>query len=868
MNRRSTIGIASLIGCAFLLLTALGLLSAITATGAASEHLQQPPTNTPASRIYFPVSVRLFPYPPPCVAPPPSMAAWWPLDETTGTTAADIAGFPTNGVHVNGPTPVPGMVAGALSFDGVNDYVQVADHSSLNFGQGNLSIDAWIRTNATSGVHILVDKRVEAATVQGYSFFLGNGQLGFQLAQGGGSPICSNAPTSSCTNYGSGVFVANGQWRHVAVTVERGSTTGGRFYVDGVHVATFDPTIRLGSLNNTNPLRMGSRSSSVTGPYRGILDEVELFPRVLTPLEVRNIYLARSSGKCKGTAPTATPTRTPTATHTPTATYTPTRTPTRTPTPTATPRPWYSIIVIKINVVGMAPLPGWQMDLFAGPACDGAPLATQFTDETGMTDFLDLAPGVYSVREEVQPGSLPQTPVCQSVALGEAREATLVFDGPDFPPGGVDTFPSGALLNLDIPGAGLAHVTLNGPSSVQRSDPHDSDGDGRMEVETELLTMDLAGASPLGVLRVRESPTRRSLGRIVQQAPGVDYPADSFFDVFFDLSLDEGDSWIPVNQPVRMQAVIQAIPPILAHYQSPPSLAVPLVGPGGQVIATLRYVLHVPLPPREKVIIFVNHIPPTPTPTRTPTRTPTATTPPTRTPTPTYTPTRPANTATPTHTATTPPTRTPTPTYTPTRPANTATPTHTATRTPTATFTATSTDTATPTNTATATATWTSTPTWTPTPTATSTPTSTPTPTPTRKPVLSGVSSTFIVTADNVVVITVHVTDPSLSGLIWDMEIFFNEQTPPWPPGAQPITGPPGWQPFPVPGGIGWMTSSNPLQYCQPVQFVLQFPPGATPGSTIWLHMTDQNHNNLGYVISQREAGSNGGAAFLACPSG
>jgi hypothetical protein len=602
---------------------------------------------------------------------------------------------------------------------------------------------------------------------------------------------------------------------------------------------------------------------------------------VLTPWEVRSIYLAGGFGKCKG-APTPTPTRTPT--HTPT----PTRTPTRTPTATPTTRPTYSIIVIKLNITGMTPLPNWRMDLFAGSACQGAPLATQFTDDRGLTDFLDLAPGVYSVREEVQPGSQPQTPVCQSITVGEGSQAPLVFGRPDFPPGGVDDFPSGALLNLEVPGAGLVHVTLNGPSQVQRSDPHDTDGDGRMEIETELLSMDLSGMSPNGPLLMRESPTRLSLGRIVQQAPGVDYPADSFFDVFFELSLNGGNTWIPVDQPVRMQTVIQAIPPILAYYQSAPSLAIPIVGSGGQLIATLRYALHVPLPPREWVIIFINVIPPTPTPTRTPTstapptRTPTPTTPPTRTPTPTATrtptptatytwvPTRtptptatPTRTSTPTATYTWVPTRTPTPTATPTRPpTDTATPTRTATWT--ATATATWTPTASPTSTGTSTPTATSTST--PTPTATATPTQTPTATPTRKPVLTGVSSTFTVTSDNVVVITVHVIDPSLSGLIWDMEIFFNEQTPPWPPGAQPITGPPGWQPFPVPGGIGWMTSSNPLQFCQPVQFVLQFPPGATPGSTILLHMTDQNHNNLGYVVSQRvlRAGSVPGSQYCA----
>ncbi|MBE2233124.1 MAG: LamG domain-containing protein, partial [Anaerolinea sp.] len=794
MNRSSIVRAVVLASFALAIVLGFGLIFGQASDAAGnSAYFQPPPTDTPVYRFYFPMTLHLATVLTPCVDPPPNMAAWWPLDETSGGIAADIAGFPTNGVHVNGPMPGPGMVAGALNFDGVNDYVQVADHPSLNFGTGNLSIDAWIKTSAASGVQLLVDKRVEGATVQGYSLFLGNGTLGFQLAQGVGSPICSPAPGASCTNYPSGVFVANGQWRHVAVTVDRSNPTGGRFYVDGVHVATFNPTNRPGSLTNANPLRMGSRSSSVTGLYRGALDEVELFPRVLSPTEVRRIYLAGSSGKCKRPpTPTPTPTSTPTPTATPT--HTPTATPTR--TPTATPRPWFSIIIIKLNLVGMTPLPNWPMMLYAGSACQGAPLATQYTDQEGMTDFVDLAAGVYSVREGEQAGSQPQTPTCQTVTLGGAQQETLTFGGPDFPPGGVDEFPAGVLLTLEMPSGGMSHITLNGPARMLRGDPHDSDGDGRMEIDTELVAMDLSGLSPLGAVRLRESPTRPSTGRMVQQAPGVDFPADSFFDVFFEITWDGGQTWMPLPQPVPIETAITAIPPILAHYNSPPTLAVPVPGPGGQNAGVLRHLLFVPLPRWELVIIFVNHVPPTPTPTATPTRIPT------RTPTPT--PTRPPNaTATPTPTRPPNPTATPTPT----RPPN---------------------------------------PTATPTPTRPTNPTATPTPTATPKPVLTGVSSTFTVTADNVVIITVHVVDPSLSGLIWDMEIFFNEQTPPWPPGSQPISGPPGWQPFTVPGGIGWMTSGAPLQYCQPVQFVLQFPPGVSPGSTIWLHMTDQNHNNLG----------------------
>jgi len=337
MNRSSIVRAVVLASFALAIVLGFGLIFGQASDAAGnSAYFQPPPTDTPVYRFYFPMTLHLATVLTPCVDPPPNMAAWWPLDETSGGIAADIAGFPTNGVHVNGPMPGPGMVAGALNFDGVNDYVQVADHPSLNFGTGNLSIDAWIKTSAASGVQLLVDKRVEGATVQGYSLFLGNGTLGFQLAQGVGSPICSPAPGASCTNYPSGVFVANGQWRHVAVTVDRSNPTGGRFYVDGVHVATFNPTNRPGSLTNANPLRMASRSSSVTGLYRGALDEVELFPRVLSPTEVRRIYLAGSSGKCKRQP---TPTPTPTSTSTPTATRTLTPSPAVTPQATATPAP-------------------------------------------------------------------------------------------------------------------------------------------------------------------------------------------------------------------------------------------------------------------------------------------------------------------------------------------------------------------------------------------------------------------------------------------------------------------------------------------------------------------------------------------------
>jgi len=98
--------------------------------------------------------------------------------------------------------------------------------------------------------------------------------------------------------------------------------------------------------------------------------------------------------------------------------------------------------------------------------------------------------------------------------------------------------------------------------------------------------------------------------------------------------------------------------------------------------------------------------------------------------------------------------------------------------------------------------------------------------------------------------ITVHVVDPALTGLVWDMEIYFADQQPPWS-GGQPGSGPTGWTTMPVTGGIGWMTQSAPLIACQPVTFIVQAPPTQV-GDIIWLHLTNREHQNMGYVTSTR----------------
>ena len=58
-----------------------------------------------------------------------------------------------HGTSFNGvgyTTGVDGTVNGALVFDGVNDYVDIANHVAYNFGTGNFTLSYWFNTGSTA----------------------------------------------------------------------------------------------------------------------------------------------------------------------------------------------------------------------------------------------------------------------------------------------------------------------------------------------------------------------------------------------------------------------------------------------------------------------------------------------------------------------------------------------------------------------------------------------------------------------------------------------------------------------------------------------------------------------------------------------
>ena len=220
-----------------------------------------------------------------CIDWEQGLVSWFPFDETSGTTAYNMFGT-YNGLHQNGPVPVYGKVSYALQLDGVNDYVKVGNYSKLNFGTGDFTIETWIKTSDTYGT--IVSKRPDSSS-PGYLFMVYNSRLLLQL----------NDNISGWYNYYSSATptLSDNKWHHVAVTVDRNNTQGGKFYVDGNVVYTFNPTNRQGSISSTAELWIGRQSS---GSYlSGIVDELCFYNRVLSYSELEYIFMANEFGKCK-----------------------------------------------------------------------------------------------------------------------------------------------------------------------------------------------------------------------------------------------------------------------------------------------------------------------------------------------------------------------------------------------------------------------------------------------------------------------------------------------------------------------------------------------------------------------------------------
>ena len=202
------------------------------------------------------------------------LVAWWKFDEGEGTIAYDSAG--NNNGTIFGATWITGKLDGALSFDGSNDYVDMAD-TVQNFLETSYTVSAWIKTNTVSSDNAISAYR---HSVEVYPLI-------FQLNQNNEDIYFSVRDNS--LNIAQAVYpdaITTNTWYHVAGVREDNTVN---VYVNGIGGIADLETI--GAINSNN-LKIGALQFGGNPPlnyFDGIIDDVKIFDIALSEEEIQEL---------------------------------------------------------------------------------------------------------------------------------------------------------------------------------------------------------------------------------------------------------------------------------------------------------------------------------------------------------------------------------------------------------------------------------------------------------------------------------------------------------------------------------------------------------------------------------------------------
>ena len=190
-----------------------------------------------------------------------------------------------NGTPVN-VTFTDGVVGQAFHLNGSNAYVQIPDSADLK--PTNITIEAWVKFDAQESpnaslpgqqtiVFKLNTRDAHRGNFTGYSLLKNVNRFSFVIGSADGQQVFANSMTAPQV----------GVWYHLAGTYD-GSSGELKIYVNGVQEGSAYAGFPLDC--GTRPVFIGTTGEWWDGKLEGIVDEVGIHNRALTPSEIQTYY--------------------------------------------------------------------------------------------------------------------------------------------------------------------------------------------------------------------------------------------------------------------------------------------------------------------------------------------------------------------------------------------------------------------------------------------------------------------------------------------------------------------------------------------------------------------------------------------------
>jgi len=217
------------------------------------------------------------------LGPEDGLLVHWKLNENAGSTAVDATGNGRDGTIAGASLEANGKFLSALSFGNQSGhFVEDGDAGSYLNGLDALSVSVWVKADATGtdrGIFI-GDTPSGDDTPLTLRYDVG----GFS---GGGSNLIKAGLTTTGGNLqlesASGVQTTD--WQHLVLTWQSGLPLA--LYIDGTPTTPTDNSSAVsGTTIETPTFILGRGGKDRTGSWNGMLDDLRIYNRVLTPSEV------------------------------------------------------------------------------------------------------------------------------------------------------------------------------------------------------------------------------------------------------------------------------------------------------------------------------------------------------------------------------------------------------------------------------------------------------------------------------------------------------------------------------------------------------------------------------------------------------
>ncbi len=230
---------------------------------------------------------------------PSDLISYWKFDGNfLDNEVASNDGTATGGASIVSDTERGSVV----NFDGINDYVAVADDATIDFdgaagSLGQFSVAAWIKFTP-SRPNIIIGKGGLSGSDGAYQFFVKgtDNKMRFILEGTGTSGRCT------VENDNTALVSADGAWHHVVAVVRTGQPSCANsvdLYLDGQLTGKQEvsPSVPRDSLdvNNNFDLLIGARDPLASTDFAsGRMDDVMIFNRALTFADIQQVYSGTS----------------------------------------------------------------------------------------------------------------------------------------------------------------------------------------------------------------------------------------------------------------------------------------------------------------------------------------------------------------------------------------------------------------------------------------------------------------------------------------------------------------------------------------------------------------------------------------------